>query len=138
MSLMDTIKADLKTAMLAKDVMTRDTLRLIKSELDKGDVDDVAVLARAVKTRKDSIKSYVDAGREDLAEQERAELVVIDRYLPKQLGEDEIRTEVSKLVSELGVSGKQEMGKVMKELKVRFPGQIDGKLASGIVASVLS
>ena len=138
MSLLEQINADLKKAMLERDVVTRDTLRMVKSEmltLDKPDV--LAVLSRAVKSRRDSIKSYVDGGRQDLADKEQAEIEVIERYLPRQLSEDEAREAIAAIVEELGVSTKKELGRVMKEIKARFPGQVDGRLASSIAGQLL-
>ncbi|MGB5350573.1 MAG: GatB/YqeY domain-containing protein [Polyangiales bacterium] len=138
MSLLEQINADLKKAMLERDVVTRDTLRMVKSELltlDKPD--DLAVLSRAVKSRRDSIKSYVEGGRQDLADKEQAEIEVIERYLPKQLSEDEAREAIAAIVEELGVSTKKELGRVMKEIKARFAGQVDGRLASSIAGQLL-
>jgi uncharacterized protein YqeY len=138
MSLLEQINADLKKAMLERDEVTRDTLRMVKSELltlDKPD--DLAVLSRAVKSRRDSIKSYVEGGRQDLADKEQAEIEVIERYLPKQLSEDDARKAIASIVGELGVSSKKELGRVMKEIKARFPGQVDGRLASSIAGELL-
>ncbi len=138
MSLLEQINADLKKAMLERDELTRDTLRMVKSELltlDKPD--DLAVLSRAVKSRRDSIKSYIEGGRQDLADKEQAEIEVIERYLPKQLSEDEAREAIAAIVAELGVSTKKELGQVMKEIKARFPGQVDGKLAASIAGQLL-
>jgi uncharacterized protein YqeY len=138
MSLLEQINADLKKAMLERDELTRDTLRMVKSELltlDKPD--DLAVLSRAVKSRRDSIKSYIEGGRQDLADKEQAEIEVIERYLPKQLSEDEAREAIAAIVAELGVSTKKELGRVMKEIKARFPGQVDGKLAASIAGQLL-
>jgi len=138
MSLLEQINADLKKAMLERDELTRDTLRMVKSELltlDKPD--DLAVLSRAVKSRRDSIKSYIEGGRQDLADKEQAEIEVIERYLPKQLSEDEAREAIVAIVAELGVSNKKELGRVMKEIKARFPGQVDGKLAASIAGQLL-
>jgi uncharacterized protein YqeY len=138
MSLLEQINADLKKAMLERDVVTRDTLRMVKSELltlDKPD--ELAVLSRAVKSRRDSIKSYVEGGRQDLADKEQAEIEVIERYLPKQLSEDEAREAIAAIVEELGVSTKKELGRVMKEIKARFAGQVDGRLASSIAGQLL-
>jgi uncharacterized protein YqeY len=138
MALLEQINADLKKAMLARDEVTRDTLRMIKSELLTLDnPDGVAVLSRAVKTRRDSIKSYVEGGRQDLADKEQAEIEVIQRYLPKQLGEGETREAIAGLIEELGLSGKKDLGQVMKELKTRYPGQVDGRLASSIAGDLL-
>jgi len=138
MSLLEQINADLKKAMLERDTVTRDTLRMVKSELltlDKPD--ELAVLSRAVKSRRDSIKSYVEGGRQDLADKEQAEIEVIERYLPKQLSEDEAREAIAGIIGELGLSSKRELGTVMKELKARYPGQVDGKLASSIAGKLL-
>ena len=138
MALLEQIDADLKKAMLERDEVTRDTLRMIKSALLTLDnPDELAVLARAVKSRRDSIKSYVEGGRQDLADKEQAEIEVIERYLPKQLSEDDAREAIAAIVEELGLSSKKELGKVMREVKARYPGQIDGKLASSIAAQLL-
>ena len=138
MALMEKIDADLKKAMLARDEVTRDTLRMIKSELlTLEKPDELAVLSRAVKSRRDSIESYVEGGRQDLADKEQAEIEVIERYLHKQLSEDEAREAITAIIEELGLSSKKELGKVMKEIKARDPGQVDGKLASSIAARLL-
>jgi uncharacterized protein YqeY len=139
MALLEQIDADLKKAMLARDNLTRDTLRMIKSELlTLDDPDELSVLTRAVKSRRDSIKSYLEGGRQDLADKEQAEIEVIQRYLPKPLSEDEAREAVAAIVTELGASTKKDLGKVMKEVRARYPGQIDGKLASSIAGELLS
>ena len=138
MSLLDKIAVDLKKAMLEKDEVTRDTLRMIKSELlTLESPDELAVLSRAVKSRRDSIKSYLDGDRQDLADKERAEIEVIERYLPKQLSEDEAREAIAAIIEELGLTSKKELGQVMKEIKARYPGQVDGKMASSIAAQLL-
>jgi uncharacterized protein YqeY len=139
MSLLDQIDADLKTAMLARDDVTRDTLRMVKSELlTLENPDEIAVLTRAVKSRRDSIKSYVEGGRQDLADKEQAEIEVIQRYLPKPLSEDEAREAIVAIIEDVGASTKRDLGAVMKEVRAKFPGQIDGKLASTIAGQLLS
>ena len=138
MALLEQINADLKKAMLERDELTRDTLRMVKSELlALDDPDELVVLSRAVKTRRDSIKSFVEGGRQDLADKEQAEIEVIERYLPKQLSEDETREAIAGIIEELGLSSKKDLGKVMKEVKVRFPGQVDGRLASSLAGQLL-
>jgi uncharacterized protein YqeY len=138
MALLERIDADLKKAMLARDNVTRDTLRMIKSELlTLDDPDELAVLTRAVKSRRDSIKSYVEGGRQDLADKEQAEIDVIQRYLPKPLSDDEARDAIAAIIEEQGLSTKKDLGKVMKEVRSRYPGQIDGRLASAIAAELL-
>ncbi len=138
MELLEQINADLKKAMLARDEVTRDTLRMVKSELlTLENPDGIAVLSRAMKTRRDSIKSYVEGGRQDLADKEQAEIEVIERYLPKQLGEDETREAITGIIEELGLSSKKDLGTVMKEIKKRYAGQVDGRLASSIAGQLL-
>lgn len=139
MPLLEQIDADLKKAMLAGDNVTRDTLRMVKSELLTLDQpDELAVLSRAVKSRRDSIKSYVEGGRQDLADKEQAEIEVIQRYLPKPLGDDEARAAIAAIIAEVGASTKKDLGRVMKEIRGRYPGQIDGRLASTIAGELLS
>ncbi len=138
MPLLEQIDRDLKKAMLARDEVSRDTLRMLKSELlTLEDPDEIAVLTRAVKSRRDSIASYLEGGREDLAAQERAEIEVIQRYLPKPLSEEEAREAIAVIIGEVGAESKRDLGKVMKEIRTRFPGRIDGKLASGIAGELL-
>ena len=138
MALLEQINADLKKAMLERDEVTRDTLRMVKSELlALDDPDELVVLSRAMKTRRDSIKSYVEGGRQDLADKEQAEIEVIERYLPKQLSEDETREAIAGIIEELGLSSKKDLGKVMKEVKGRYPGQVDGRLASSLAGQLL-
>lgn len=138
MTLIERIDADLKKAMLARDEVTRDTLRMIKSELlTLDDPDEIGVLTRAVKSRRDSIESYLEGGREDLAGKERAEIEVIQRYLPKPLTEEEAQQAIETIIDEVGASSKKDLGKVMKEVRLRHPGQVDGKLASQIAGRLL-
>ena len=138
MPLLEQIDRDLKKAMLARDEVSRDTLRMLKTELlTLDDPDEIAVLSRAVKSRRDSIESYLEGGREDLAEKERAEIEVIQRYLPKPLSDDEAREAIAAIIEELGAESKRDLGKVMKEIRARFPGRLDGKVASGIAGELL-
>jgi len=146
MTLKARIFEDLKKAMLAKDELTRDTLRMVKAEVmnkevatgkDVTEEETLAILARAVKTRLDSATQYDEGGRPDAAEQERQEITVIERYLPKQLDESELRTAIEGLVGELGLSGKKDMGRVMKELKARHGAAIDGRTASKLAGEIL-
>ena len=138
MALLERIEADLKKAMLARDEVSRETLRLLKSELVMtDDPDELAVLMRAVKSRRDSIASYREGGRPDLVAKEEAEIAVIERYLPKQLDEAEAREVVGELVQELGISTKKDLGKLMKEVMARYRGRLDGKLASRIASELL-
>jgi len=138
MPLLEQIDADLKKAMLARDQVTRDTLRMLKSELlTLEDPDEIAVLTRAVKSRRDSIESFREGGREDLAEKEQAEIEVIQRYLPKPLSDEEAREAIAAIIEDVGAETKKDLGKVMKEVRSRHAGRIDGRLASGIAGELL-
>jgi hypothetical protein len=146
MSQKERIEADLKTAMLQKDVLTRDTLRMVKAELmnrevevgrDLTDDDTTAVLLRAVKSRRDSIEEYEKGGRTAAADSERAEIEVIERYLPRKLSEDETRAAIAAVVGELGLAGKKDLGQLMKELKARHGATMDMKVASRLAGALL-
>lgn len=146
MALSDRIVEDLKAAMKAKDEVTKQTLRMLKSELGKKEVElgrdleeaeELGVLTSAVKSRRDSIAAYEDAGRQDLADAERAEIAVIERYLPAQMSDEEARAAIEKIAAELGVSEKKDMGRLMKAVMERHRGQIEGKTASRIAGSIL-
>lgn len=147
MPLQDTILTDLKKAMKEGDDVAKQTLRMVRSELTKREIelghplteaDEIAVLSSAVKMRNDAVAEYEKAGRADLAADERAQIDVIQRYLPAQLSEDEARAAIRDLASELGASSKKDMGKLMKALMDRYRGKIDGKLASRLAGEILS
>lgn len=146
MPLLDTIMKDLKAAMKAKDLVARDTLRMIKAQLTevemaKGEAltedDELQVLGRAVKTRAESAKQYEEGERQDLADKERAEIAVVQRYLPKPMSEDEARAAIEGLAKDLGASGMKDMGKLMQAVTGRYRGRIDGKTASTIARDIL-
>ena len=146
MTLGERIQADLKEAMKAQNTIVRDTLRLVTSELknrrielgkDLTEADELAVLARCVKQRRDSVEQYEKAGREELAAQERAEIAVIEGYLPAQLGDDEVRAAVQAAIEESGATSMKDMGAVMKVLMAKHKGQIEGKTAQRFVGELL-
>ncbi|MDB4447951.1 GatB/YqeY domain-containing protein [Roseivirga sp.] len=148
MSLKQQIETDIKTAMLARQKAELQALRAIKSmillaETEKGNDGSVSaeaelkLLMKAVKQRKDSAQIYKDQGREDLLAVELAEIAVIEKYLPKQMSEVEIRTELEKIVAQVGAAGPQDMGKVMGLASKALAGKADGKTISGIVKSIL-
>jgi len=147
MSIRERILEDIKVAMRAKDELTRDTLRMLRSDLGKEELtldrelseDDVmGVLVRGVKTRTDSAAQYDEGGRPELAEKERLEIEVIRRYLPEALDEDEAKAAVAQAIRELDASTKKDMGRVMKTLRERHGARLDGKLAARLVAASLS
>jgi len=149
MGFLDTINADIKTAMLARDKVKLESLRAIKSALlleatkegAGGEVgDDVAmkVLTKLHKQRKESAALYTDQGREDLAEVERTQAVDIEAYLPAQMSEAEIRKEVEGVIAATGASSMGDMGKVMGMANGKMAGKADGKTVANIVKELLS
>jgi len=139
--------ADLKEAMLQKNELKRDTLRLLLSEIKKANIQDgkeitpeleMEVLQRAAKQRQQSITEYEKAQRQDLADKEKRELDVLLSYMPKQLSEDEVRLAAKSLMAELGVSTKKDLGTVMKALMARHKGEVDGKVASRVLGELLA
>ncbi|MBO6936425.1 MAG: GatB/YqeY domain-containing protein [Deltaproteobacteria bacterium] len=147
MPLIDTIMKDLKDAMKAKDLVTRDTLRMVKAALTEAEMakgeklsedDELDVLSRGVKTRTESAKQYEEGDRQDLADKEKAEIAVIQRYLPKPMSEDEIRAAMTGLAEELGATTMKDMGKLMGAVTSRYRGRVDGKVASKLAREILS
>ncbi|PWL30877.1 GatB/YqeY domain-containing protein [uncultured Roseivirga sp.] len=149
MSLKQQIDSDIKKAMLAKNKEELKALRSIKSmillaETDKGSGGEVSsdaemkLLAKAVKQRKDSAAIYKEQGREDLYKVEMDEAEVIERYLPKQLSEEELKAELQKIIAEVGATGPQDMGKVMGASTKALAGKADGKAISSMVKTLLT
>lgn len=147
MALKEKWDADLKEAMLQKNELKRDTLRLLLSEIKKANIQDgkeitpeleMEVLQRAAKQRQQSITEYEKAQRQDLADKEKRELEILLTYMPKQLTEDDVRLAVKSLMAELGVSTKKDLGTVMKALMARHKGQVDGKLANKVLGELLA
>ncbi len=139
-----------KTAMKSGEKARLSTLRLITAAIkdrelgiggaaptEVGDAEVVVILQKMVKQRRESIATYEKAGRQDLADQEKAEIAVIEEYLPKQMGEAETKAAVAALIKELGAAGPKDMGRVMGALKERFAGTMDFGKASGVVKELL-
>ncbi len=146
MSLKERLQAELKEAMKARDAVKVSTLRLLGSlikykEIEaKKDLDDegvLAVLSTAVKQRRESIEQYEKGNRPDLADKERAELAIIQGYMPAQLGRDEVAALVKETIAETGAAGAKDMGKVMKALMPKVKGKADGKLVNELVKELL-
>ena len=149
MSLQDQVMQEMKTAMKAKDTVALESLRAIKSALllartDKGgskelsEADEVALVQKLVKQRKDSAAIYKEQGREDLAGPELAQVAVLERFLPEQLSEEEIREVVAKAIADLGASSMKDMGRVMGTVNQQLAGKADGKTIAMIVKAQLS
>ncbi|MCX6907169.1 MAG: GatB/YqeY domain-containing protein [Verrucomicrobia bacterium] len=142
-TLFDKIQADLKQAMLSKDVLRTSVLRLLvsaaryyqeeKSLPALADADLIQVLKRQVKQRRDSIESFAAANRSDMAEKERQELAILENYLPQQLSEAEITALVKAAIAESGAASKAQAGLVMKSVMPKLQGKADGKQVNQIV-----
>ena len=140
---------ELKTAMLAKDEKALRSLRAIKaaillaktSEGAGGELkedDEIKMLQKLVKQRKDSLEIYEQQNRTDLAQKEKEEIEIIEKFLPKQLSADELRSEVAAIISEVGASSPADMGKVMGAATKKLAGKADGKTISALVKELLS
>ena len=148
MSLEQKIAQDLKAAMKAKDEAAKRGIRAIKSAILLAKTDgsgqeiteelEIKMLTKMAKQRKESIKIFLEQGREDLAKVEQEELAIIEGYLPAQLSEEEIETQVKAIIEQLGASSMRDMGKVMGTATKHFAGAADGKIVSGIVKKLLS
>lgn len=146
------INAALKEAMKQKDQMGLATIRLILAAMkDKdiavrgagnpdgiGDAEILSMMQSMIKQRRESIDIYEKAGRDELAAQEKAEIAVIERFLPQQMGEAEIQAKIEEIIAALGVADIKDMGKVMGELKARYAGQLDMGKAGALIKAKLS
>lgn len=147
MSLSTQIMDEMKTAMRAKDTVALEALRAIKSEIllaqtsaTGGDLtaeDEIKLLQKLVKQRKDSAAIFTEQNRADLAEPELAQVAVIEKFLPAQLSEAEVEAVVAKIIAATGASGMAAMGQVMGQASKELAGQADGKTISNIVKKLL-
>jgi uncharacterized protein YqeY len=149
MGLQQQVMEQMKVAMKAKDKVALESLRAIKSALlltqtELGSKDEMSkeqeiqLVQKLVKQRKDSASIFIEQGRNDLAEPELAQIEVIEQFLPEQLGEDEIEKVVLEVIEVTGASGMKDMGKVMGMVSKKLGGQADGKTISTIVKSKLA
>ncbi len=148
----DELNDALKGALKSKDKIALGTIRLIMAAIKDRDIDArstgkgdqiseaeiLSLMQSMIKQRQESSKTYKDAGRPELAEREDEEILVIRRFLPKQMDENEMRATVDGLIKELHVTDMREMGKIMAELKTRYAGQLDMSRASGLVKERLA
>ncbi len=146
MTLKDQITEDMKTAMRAKDSARVGTIRLLQAALKQKEVDErvtlddaavIAIVDKLIKQRRDSIAAFTQAGRQDLADKEAAEMQVLQAYLPARLSADDIAAEVRAIVAELGASGPGDMGKVMGAVKTRLAGKAEMAAVSAAVKAAL-
>ncbi|MGD8484293.1 MAG: GatB/YqeY domain-containing protein [Thioalkalispiraceae bacterium] len=141
------INDDVKTAMREKDKARLATLRLITAALKQKEVDErtelndeqvVAILEKMLKQRKDSIEQFEKAGRDELAEQEKSEIAIIQLYMPEQLSDDEIEALIKEAITATGAESMKDMGKVMGTLKPKLAGRADMGAVSGKIKALLS
>jgi len=152
MSLKEKITEDMKGAMRARDTARLGTVRLLLSAMKQKEIDErlvltgtvltdadiLAIIDKMVKQRRESIAQFEKAGRNDLADAEKAEIAVLSAYLPQQLSEAEVAKEIDAAIAQTGASGAKEMGKVMGLLKSRLAGRTDMGRVSGLVKAKLS
>ncbi|RMG59390.1 MAG: GatB/YqeY domain-containing protein [Deltaproteobacteria bacterium] len=147
MSLLEKIREDMKSATKSRDLVALSALRMalsalknreieLRKELDDAEV--VRVISSLIKQRKESIELYEKGEREDLAEKERKEIEVLQKYLPPELSREELEKIVRETISEVGAASVKEMGKVMKAVMPKVAGRADGKVVSEMVRSILS
>ncbi|MBD5429302.1 GatB/YqeY domain-containing protein [Lactobacillus sp.] len=147
MSLNDTLMQDMKTAMKEHDKEALTTIRSIKAALmnykikvnrDLTDKDELDVLSTAMKQRKESLEEFTKAKREDLINQTKNEMKILEKYMPKQMSLEELEATVDKTIQETGATSKKDFGKVMQALIPKIKGKADGKEASNIVGKKLN
>ena len=149
MSLQTNVMDALKEAMKAKDTIALESLRAIKSAIllakteagaaaELAEEEELKLLQKLVKQRKDSAALYAQQGRNDLAEPELAQVAVIEKFLPKQLSEAEVTEAVKAIIAEVGATSAKDMGKVMGVATKQLAGKTDGKVISAIVKSLLA
>ena len=147
MALLSDIKNDLKQAMLDKNNLVRDTIRMFLSEVqrfeidNKEEVDDakaLQIINKMIKQRNDSISQFKEGGREDLADKEQQEVEILSKYKPEQLSEEDITEKVKSAIEETGAESMQDIGKVMGVLKSALAGSADMGLVSKIVKDQLA
>lgn len=149
MALFEKVNEDIKTAMKERDKVALETLRNIKKVFLEAktapgandtleDSDALKIIQKLAKQGKESAQTYIDAGRQDLADAELAQVSVIERYLPEQLSEAEIEKMVKTIIEQTGAASMKDMGKVMGMANKQLAGKADGKTISGIVKKLLA
>jgi len=144
---MEQVEKDIIAAMRAKDSVTLSTLRMMKSALgnyliqvkkDKAeDAEVLGIIVKQAKQRRESLESFEKAGRMDLADKEKAELAILEAYLPKQLSDEELKVEVQKAAAISGAKSPADIGRLMKALMPAIQGKVDGKRVQVAVAALL-
>lgn len=149
--LREDLQKALKEAMLAKDTVTTGAVRMIiagqkekdveargKGQEKATDAELMSMMQTMIKQRNDSIKMFIDGGRAELADKEKAEIAVIERFLPKQMSEAEMETAVKAVIAEVSAASMKDMGKVMGALKTKYAGQMDMGRANAVIKVLLN
>jgi uncharacterized protein len=147
LSLLTTLNEDMKQAMRAKDKETLQVIRMLKASIqneqikkgqDLNDEEELTVLSREMKQRRDSLAEFEKADRTDLADKVKKEIVIVENYLPAQLSEEEIRAIVTEAVAKTGATSPKEFGKVMGAVMPKVKGKADGNQVNAIVKELLN
>lgn len=147
MSLLERLNTDIKQAMKDKDKEKLSVLRMVKSSIqnesikhgrDLSEEEELTVLSRELKQRKDSLQEFDKAGREDLVHKLQGEIAIVEHYMPEQLSEEELSVIVQQTIAEVNASSKADMGKVMGALMPKVKGKADGSLVNKLVQQHLS
>src|ERR1700755_1347935 len=149
--LRESINTGIKAAMRERDERNLSTLRMVNSTIKNADIaargegkpplsdgDLLGLLQKMIKQRQESVELYDKGGRAELAAQERAEIAIIQAYLPKQMSDDDVKAAISAAIAETGAAGMKDMGKVIAALKAKYTGQMDFGKASGMVKAALT
>ncbi|MDO4670649.1 MAG: GatB/YqeY domain-containing protein [Aerococcus sp.] len=147
MAILERINEDMKQAMKAKDKKRLSVIRMLKGALQKEaidhsgeltEADELQVIARELKQRKDSVKEFQEAGRDDLAEETESEIAIVEDYLPEQLSEAEIEEKVKAVIEQVGATSMKDFGKVMGQAVSAMKGQADGNQIQQIAKKLLN
>ena len=147
MSLIEQLQQDMKSALKNKEKEKLATIRLVRAAIKRAEIDNqgplsedqvLDVILREVKQRREAIQEYEKANRQDLVEKEKAQLAVLESYLPKQLTEEELEQLLRETIEELGVTSKKEIGKVMKTVMPKVKGRADGKVVNQLAQKLLN
>ena len=147
MTLLNRLNDDIKVAMKAKDKETLSVLRMMKASIQNEEIkngeslspdEELTVLSREMKQRKDSLQEFKQANRDDLVDKVSAEITIVEKYLPEQLSEDELRDIVSSAIDETGASSMKDFGKVMGVVMPKTKGKADGQSVNALVKEYLA
>lgn len=146
MSLKQTLKDDLKTAMREKNIVKRDSIRAINTMIKQIEVDErkelddsevLKLIQKGIKQREEAVVQYKEASRDDLVQKEQEQIDVFKEYMPKQLSDEELEAGMKELIAELGATSMKEMGKIMGQASKKFAGIADGKRINEMIKKLL-